>query len=136
MNRPTITNGKTGIGNFGVGVMPDGTSSTLRVLIKPDGFHFVPSDFEDLVLDNISFKSLSGNEYTLAFNDQGGLIINGKDLVLPSNQDDEEINGNKVLNGTTYLKGGLRLASKNGTIYSISIGDDGNLKTTKEDKWC
>lgn len=131
MVRPIITNGKTGIGNFGVGVMPDGTSSTLRVLIKPDGFHFVPSDFEDVVLDNISFKSLSGNEYTLAFNDQGGLLVNGLPLVMKTNEEDEVILGNKTFENTLKLNNGLQLMNNDGVLYSISIDTTGNLKTEK-----
>ncbi|MGK4018335.1 hypothetical protein AB0Y21_08740 [Weissella paramesenteroides] len=86
MSRPIITKGKTGIGNFGVGVMPDGTSDTLRVLIKPDGFHFVPSDFDDLVLPRIVFDTLDGSKYDLSFNDDGELLINGNELVTSTNQ--------------------------------------------------
>ena len=89
MSRPIITKGKTGIGNFGVGVMPDGTSDTLRVLIKPDGFHFVPSDFDDLVLPRIVFDTPDGSKYDLSFNDDGELLINGNKLVTSTNQEDE-----------------------------------------------
>ena len=129
MSRPTITKGKTGIGNFGVGVMPDGTLNTLRVLIKPDGFHFVPSDFEDLVLPHIVFDTSNGSKYDLSFNDEGELLINGNKLIASTNQNDETIAGNKTYTGLTNLKGGLRLASPNGTIFNIQVDDDGKLNS-------
>ena len=129
MSRPIITKGKTGIGNFGVGVMPDGTSNTLRVLIKPDGFHFVPSDFEDLVLPHIVFDTSNGSKYDLSFNDEGELLINGNKLIASTNQNDETIAGNKTYTGLTNLEGGLRLASPNGTIFNIQVDDDGSLNT-------
>ncbi|MGK4144525.1 hypothetical protein AB0X56_04460 [Weissella paramesenteroides] len=129
MARPIITKGKTGIGNFGVGVMPDGTSNTLRVLIKPDGFHFVPSDFEDLVLPHIVFDTSNGSKYDLSFNDEGELLINGNKLIASTNQNDETIAGNKTYTGLTNLKGGLRLTSPNGTIFNIQVDDDGKLNS-------
>lgn len=131
MSRPIITKGKTGIGNFGVGVMPDGTSNTLRVLIKPDGFHFVPSDFEDVVLPDISFSSANGTEYKLSFDDTGTLLINGNQLTVQTNQFDETIGGDKTHTGLTILKGGLRLFSPNGKLFNISVSDDGTV-TAKE----
>lgn len=132
MSRPIITKGKTGIGNFGVGVMPDGTSNTLRVLIKPDGFHFVPSDFEDLVLPHIVFDTSNGSKYDLSFNDEGELLINGNKLIASTNQNDETIAGNKTYTGLTNLEGGLRLTSPNGTIFNIQVDDNGELSTEKE----
>ena len=129
MVRPIITKGKTGIGNFGVGVMPDGTSDTLRVLIKPDGFHFVPSDFEDLVLPHIVFDTSNGSKYDLSFNDEGELLINGNKLIASTNQNDETIAGNKTYTGLTNLEGGLRLTSPNGAIFNIHVDDDGSLNT-------
>lgn len=108
MARPKITKGKTGIGNFGVGVMPDGTSSTLRVLIKPDGFHFAPTDFEDLVLPTINLSSANGTAYALSVNNNGELLINNK-----------------------QLKNNLQLTSSNGKKFNLEVDDDGNL-TTKE----
>lgn len=132
MVRPIITKGKTGIGNFGVGVMPDGTSDTLRVLIKPDGFHFVPSDFDDLVLPRIAFDTPNGSKYNLSFNDDGELLINGNKLVASTNQEDETIAGNKTYTGLTNLEGGLRLTSPNGTIFNIQVDDNGELSTEKE----
>lgn len=129
MVRPIITKGKTGIGNFGVGVMPDGTSDTLRVLIKPDGFHFVPSDFDDLVLPHIVFDTLNGSKYDLSFNDDGELMINGNKLVTSTNQEDETIGGNKTHTGLIKLEGGLQLSSPNGKTFSITVSDDGTLIT-------
>lgn len=129
MSRPIITKGKTGIGNFGLGIMPDGTPDTLRVLIKPDGFHFVPSDFDDLVLPRIVFDTPNGSRYDLSFNDEGELLINGNKLIASTNQNDEMIAGNKTYTGLTNLKGGLRLTSPNGKIFSIQVDDDGKLNS-------
>lgn len=109
MSRPIITKGKTGIGNFGVGVMPDGTSSTLRVLIKPDGFHFVPSDFEDLVLSTINLSSQNGSVYEVSVNDNSELLINGK----------------------VYTPIPV-LTSPDGTNFKLIVNDDGKLTTEKE----
>lgn len=130
MVRPIITNGKTGIGNFGVGVMPDGTSDTLRILIKLDGFHFVPSDFEDLVLPSIVFDTPDGSKYDVSFNNGGKLLINGNELVLPTNQEDEVIGGNKTHTGLIKLEGGLQL-SANEKLYEISVDEEGNLKASE-----
>lgn len=127
MSRPVITKGKTGIGNFGLGVMPDGTSDTLRVLIKPDGFHFVPSDFDDLVLPRIVFDTSSGSKYDLSFSDDGELLINGNKLVASTNQEDETISGNKTHTGLMKLEGGLQISSPNGKTFSITVSDDGSL---------
>ena len=131
MSRPTITKGKTGIGNFGVGVMPDGTSDTLRVLIKPDGFHFVPSDFDDLVLPRIAFDTPNGSKYYLSFNDAGELLINGRKLATSTNQEDEIIGGNKTHTGLMKLEGGLQLSSPNGSVFNVSVTDSGDIITKK-----
>ena len=127
MSRPIITKGKTGIGNFGVGVMPDGTSNTLRVLIKPDGFHFVSSDFDDLVLPNMVFSSSNGTKYTLSFNDGGELLINDSVFTATTNQGDETIAGNKTHTGLMKLEGGLQISSPSGKTFSITVSDDGSL---------
>lgn len=127
MSRPIITKGRTGIGNFGVGVMPDGTSDTLRVLIKPDGFHFVPSDFDDLVLPRIVFDTSNGSKYDLSFNDDGELLVNGNKLATSTNQEDETIGGNKTYTGLMKLKGSLQLSSPSGKTFSITVSDDGSL---------
>lgn len=129
--RPTITNGKTGVGNFGVAIMPDGTSDTLRVLIKPDGFHFESYDFEDLVLPSIALHSPSGSQYTIGFDDTGSLLINGAKYVAPTNNEDESISGNKTFTGLTSLDGGLQIKSSDGTKYTILVDDAGVLTTVK-----
>ena len=130
--RPTILNGKTGVGNFGVGIMPDGTSDTLRVLIKPDGFHFEAYDFDDLVLPSLSFESTKGTKYDLSFDDDGALLINGIKYTVPTNQEDEIIKGNKNYEGQTKLSGGLQLLSPNGMVFNVKVDDDGKLTTEKE----
>lgn len=130
--RPTITNGKTGVGNFGVGVMPDGISDTLRVLIKPDGFHFEAYDFDDLVLPSIALHSPSGSQYTIGFDDTGALLINNMKYVAPTNNKDEAIAGNKIFTGLTSLDGGLQMTSSNGTRYKVVVDDAGALTTRKE----
>lgn len=127
MSRPIITKGKTGIGNFGVGIMPDGTSDTLRVLIKPDGFHFVPSDFDDLVLPRIVFDTSNGSKYDLSFSDDGELLVNGNKLVTSTNQEDETIGGNKTHTGLMKLEGGIQLSSPNGKYFNITVSDDGTI---------
>lgn len=108
--RPTISNGKTGVGNFGVGIMPDGTTDSLRVVIKPDGFHFEPYDFDDLVLPSIALQSPSGSQYTIGFDDTGALLING----------------------VKFISDTAPLVSPNGTKYKIVVDDIGTLATKKE----
>lgn len=132
MSRPIITKGKTGIGNFGVGVMPDGTSDTLRVLIKPDGFHFEAYDFDDLVLPSIALHSPSGSQYTIGLDDTGDLLINGVKYVAPTNQTDETIAGDKQFTGKTDLVGGLKLTSATGVAYDVVVDDKGVITTIKE----
>ena len=132
MVRPMINNGKIGVGNFGVGVMPDGTSDTLRVLIKPDGFHFVAYDFDDLVLPSIALHSPSGLQYTIGFDDTGALLINGVKYVAPTNQTDETIAGDKQFTGKTDLVGGLKLTSATGVAYDVVVDDNGVITTIKE----
>lgn len=132
-NRPVITNGKIGVGSFGVGIMPDGTSDSLRVLIEPDGFHFIAYDFDDLVLSKILLESPKGNEYNLSFDNAGSLLVNGHKYTTPTNQNDEVIQGNKTYEGITSLTGGLLLSDAEGNEYSIVIGDDGKLNAIKEE---
>ncbi|WP_273752004.1 hypothetical protein [Leuconostoc mesenteroides] len=131
--RPKITDGKTGIGNFGVGIMPDGTDKSLRILITPDGFHFKPTDFDDLVLPSLSFESTKGTKYDLSINDDGALLINGIKYTVPTNQDDETIKGNKNYEGKTKLSGGLQLLSPNGTVFNVKLDDVGKLTAEKEE---
>lgn len=130
--RPTITDGKTGVGSFGVAVMPDGTTDSLRTVIKPDGFHFEAYDFDDLILPSLKLQSPIGSEYTISFDDNGLILINGVKYVSPTNQNDEVINGNKQYEGTTTLKGGLILYDTSGNRYSVNINVDGQLIANKE----
>lgn len=132
MVRPVINNGKIGVGNFGVGVMLDGTTDTLRVLIKPDGFHFEAYDFDDLVLPSIALQSPTGSEYRLSFDDTGALLINNMKYVAPTNQTNETIAGDKKLTGKTDLVGGLKLTSATGVAYDVVVDDNGVITTTKE----
>lgn len=130
--RPTIKNGKLGVGNFGVGIMPDGTADSLRILITPDGFHFKPTDFDDLVLPSLSFESPKGTKYDLSFDDTGSPLINGNKYEPPTNQDDKVTKSNKTDEGQTKLSGGLQLLSPNGTVFNVKVDDDGQLTTKKE----
>lgn len=130
--RPMISNGKTGVGSFGVAVMPDGTTDSLRILITPDGFHFKPTDFDDLVLPNLSFNSPKGTKYDLSFDDDGALLINSIKYTAPTNQGNETIKGDKTYEGQTKLSGGLQLLSPNGTVFNVMVDDDGKLTTEKE----
>lgn len=130
--RPIILNGKTGVGNFGVAVMPDGTPDTLRVLIKPDGFHFEAYDFDDLVLPSIALHSPSGSQYTIGFDDTGAFLINGVKYVTPTNQTDETIAGDKQFTGKTDLVGGLKLTSATGVAYDVVVDENGVLTAVKE----
>lgn len=130
--RPTITDGKTGVGNFGVAVMPDGTTDSLRILITPDGFHFKATDFDDLTLPSLKLQSSISSEYAISFDDNGSLLINGVKYVSPTNQNDEVINGNKRYEGTTTLKGGLILYDTSGNRYSVKINTEGQLTANKE----
>lgn len=131
--RPTILNGKTGVGNFGVAVMPDGTTDTLRVLITPNGFHYESYDFDDVSLEKLSFESASGSECGLSFDEEKYLLINGVRYTPPSNNDDETIKGNKTFYGNTSLKGGLMMLSPNGTTFNVSVSDDGEIKAERRE---
>lgn len=108
--RPTIINGKTGVGSFGVAVMPDGTTDSLRTVIKPDGFHFEAYDFDDLTLPSLKLQSPIGTEYTISFDDNCLLLVNGIE----------------------YAPTRLKLTSPNGTVFSVVVDDDGKLTTEKE----
>ncbi|MBA5938542.1 hypothetical protein [Leuconostoc citreum] len=89
---------------------PDGNKETARLLVAADGFHFKPTDFDDLVLPSLSFESTKGTRYELSFDDDGKLLINGIE----------------------YLTTKLKLSSPNGTVFSVVVDDDGKLTTEKE----
>lgn len=131
MSRPVITKGKTGIGNFGVGVMPDGTSNTLRVLIKPDGFHFVESDFDDLTLSKLSITNTEGGIFDIGFDRNGNLIVNNDIYTTPTNNKDELISGEKTFNNEPTFKNGFNIIGENGSVYKVDIDNSGNLNAKK-----
>lgn len=111
---------------------PDGNKESARLLVAADGFHFKNSDFDDLKLLNLSLLSPTGNAFSISFDDNGSLLVNGVKYVAPTNQEDETIKGNKAYEGKTNLKGGLQLLSPNGTVFNVLVDDDGKLTTEKE----
>ena len=131
--RPGIVENVSALGiGKAIYAAPDGNKETARLLIAADGFHFKPTDFDDLVLSNLFFESPKGTKYDLSFDDDGALLINGIKYTAPTNQDNETIKGNKTYEGQTRLSGGLQLSSPNGTVFNVEVDDDGNLTTEKE----
>jgi hypothetical protein len=131
--RPGIVENVSALGiGKAIYAAPDGNKETARLLIAADGFHFKPTDFDDLVLPSLSFESTKGTKYDLSFDDDGSLLVNGVKYTAPTNQDDEVIKGNKKYEGKTNLKGGLQLLSPNGTVFNVLVDDDGKLTTEKE----
>lgn len=112
---------------------PDGDKLNARMLVAADGFHFKPTDFDDLSLPKLSFASQVGKLFAISFDDQGELLINGNKYVAPTNQEDEFIEGNKTFEGMTELKGGAKLLSPSGTKFSLTVDDDGKLTAVKEE---
>ena len=112
---------------------PDGDKNNARLLLAADGFHFRQSDFSDFKFNNIVLTSKVGKEYSISFDDNGQLLINGTPFTVPTNQGNEVIAGNKDLTGQIKLSGGLQLVSSNGLIFNIQVDDTGNLKTNKID---
>lgn len=110
---------------------PDGNKETARLLVAADGFHFKNSDFDDLKLLSLSLLSQTGSKFSISFDDNGYLLVNGAKYVAPTNQEDEIIKGNKTYEGKTNLKGGLQLLSPNGTVFNVLVDDDGKLTTEK-----
>lgn len=130
--RPPLVENVSLLGNGkAIYAAPDGDKEDARMLVGADGFHFTESDFDDFSFSKITLSS-SENQYDLSFNDVGTLLINGTEYVSPTNQSDEEINGNKTFNGRAKLSGGAQLASPNGATFNITVDDDGNLKAEKE----
>lgn len=111
---------------------PDGNKETARLLVAADGFHFKNSDFDDLKLLSLSLLAPTGSEFSVSFDDDGSLLVNGVKYTAPTNQEDETIKGNKSYEGKTNLKGGLQLLSPNGTVFNVLVDDDGKLTTGKE----
>ena len=106
---------------------PDGDKNNARLLLAADGFHFRQSDFSDFKFNNIVLTSKVGKEYSISFDDNGQLLINGTPFTVPTNQGNEVIAGNKDLTGQTKLSGGLQLVSSNGTIFNVHVNNDGSL---------
>ncbi|QAT27272.1 hypothetical protein EQZ98_03650 [Leuconostoc mesenteroides] len=132
--RPEIVENVSALGiGKAIYAAPDGNKETARLLIAADGFHFKPTDFDDLVLPNLSFNSPKGTKYDLSFDDDGALLINGIKYTAPTNQEDEIIKGNKNYEGQTKLSGGLQLLSPNGTVFSVTVDDDGKVTAEKEE---
>lgn len=132
--RPVIVENVSALGiGKAIYAAPDGNKEAARLLIAADGFHFKPTDFDDLVLPSLSFESTKGTKYDLSFDDNGTLLINGIKYTAPTNQDDEVIKGNKNYEGQTKLSGGLQLLSPNGTVFNVKVDDDGKLTTEKEE---
>ncbi|MBU7546693.1 hypothetical protein [Leuconostoc mesenteroides] len=133
--RPGIAENVSALGiGKAIYAAPDGNKEAARLLIAADGFHFKPTDFDDLILPSLSFESTKGTKYDLSFDDDGALLINGIKYTAPTNQDDETIKGNKTYEGQTRLSGGLQLLSPNGTIFNANVDDDGKLTIEKEAK--
>lgn len=131
--RPGIAENVSALGiGKAIYAAPDGNKETARLLIAADGFHFKPTDFDDLVLPNLSFNSPKGTKYDLSFDDDGALLINGIKYTAPTNQDDEMIKGNKNYEGQTKLSGGLQLLSPNGTVFNVTVDDEGKVTAEKE----
>lgn len=118
--------------SYGLYVVNDSITGGVRELVNPDGFHFESYDFDGLILPELSFESPTGVKYSMSFNDDGALMINGVKYVSPTNQDDETVKGNKTYEGKTTLKGGLMLNDINGNRYSVTISTDGKLIATME----
>ncbi|MCT4410242.1 hypothetical protein EFT44_01390 [Leuconostoc falkenbergense] len=109
---------------------PDGEKQTARLLVAADGFHFKNSDFDDLKLLSLSMLSSTGSTFSISFDDNGNLQVNGKVYTTPTNQSDETIRGNKTYEGQTNLSGGLVINSS-GNNYEILVDENGNVKATK-----
>lgn len=108
---------------------PDGNKENARLLVAADGFHFKNSDFDDLKLQSLSMLSPTGNTFSISFDDNGNLLINGKVYTTPTNQSDETIRGNKTYEDKINLSGGLVINSS-GNNYEIFVDENGNLKAT------
>lgn len=109
---------------------PDGNRETARLLVAADGFHFKNSDFDDLKLLSMSLLSPTGSVFSVSFDDNGSLLVNGVKYTVPTNQDDETIKGNKTYDGVTKLYGGLVIKSS-GVNYEINVDENGNIKAEK-----
>ncbi|WP_349514864.1 hypothetical protein [Leuconostoc suionicum] len=131
--RPEILENVSALGiGKAIYAAPDGEKQTARLLVAADGFHFKNCDFDDLKLLSLSMLSQTGNTFSISFDDNGDLLVNGKVYTTPTNQDNETIKGDKNYEGQTKLSGGLQLLSPNGTVFDVVVNDDGKLTTEKE----
>lgn len=129
--RPEIVKNVSALGiGKAIYAAPDGNKETARLLVAADGFHFKNSDFDDLKLLSLSMLSPTGNTFSISFDDNGDLLVNGNIYTTPTNQTDETIKGNKTYEGQAKLSGGLVISSS-GSDYEISVDENGNLKATK-----
>lgn len=129
--RPEILDNVSALGiGKAIYAAPDGNKKTARLLIAADGFHFKNSDFDDLKLLSLSLLSPTGSTFSISFDDNGNLQVNGKVYTTPTNQSDETIKGNKTYEGNTRLSGGL-IINSSGYNYEISVDENGNVKATK-----
>lgn len=129
--RPGIVENVSALGiGKAIYAAPDGEKQTARLLVAADGFHFKNSDFDDLKLLSLSMLSPTGNTFSISFDDNGDLLVNGKVYATPTNQSDETIKGNKTYEGQTKLSGGLVINSS-GSDYEILVDENGNIKATK-----
>lgn len=129
--RPEILENVSALGiGKAIYAAPDGEKQTARLLVAADGFHFKNSDFDDLKLLSLSMLSPTGSEFSISFDDNGDLLVNGKVYTTPTNQIDETIKGNKTYEGQTKLSGGLVINSS-GSDYEILVDENGNIKATK-----
>ena len=109
---------------------PDGDKNNARLLLAADGFHFRQSDFSDFEFSNIVITSSVGKKYSISFDENGQLLINGLPYIAPTNQSDETIAGHKTHTGLVKLDGGLQLVSNDKT-YKILVDEDGNLRANE-----
>lgn len=129
--RPGIVENVSALGiGKAIYAAPDGEKQTARLLVAADGFHFKNSDFDDLKLLSLSMLSPTGSVFSISFDDNGDLLVNGKVYTTPTNQSDETIKGNKTYEGQTKLSGGLVINSS-GSDYEILVDENGNIKATK-----
>lgn len=129
--RPEILENVSALGiGKAIYAAPDGEKQTARLLVAADGFHFKNSDFDDLKLLSLSLLSPTGITFSISFDDNGDLLVNGKVYTTPTNQSDEIIKGNKTYEGQTKLSGGLVINSS-GSDYEIMVDANGNVKAAK-----
>lgn len=129
--RPEIVENVSALGiGKAIYAAPDGNKETARLLVAADGFHFKNSDFDDLNLLSLSMLSSTGNTFSISFDDNGDLLVNGKVYTTPTNQSDETIKGDKTYEGQTNLSGGL-IINSSGNDYEISVDENGSVKATK-----